>query len=142
VTDETPDKPETPEVVGGPASPAGGLPGLGDLGGLLASAQEAVSAQAEIVNREVEGSAGGGVVTVRMIGNGEVVGVTIAPEVVDPDEVEMLQDLVLAALHDATAKVTELQRQALGAFGNFDLSSLGRMLGGLGGLGGPGTSGR
>ncbi|HLT68826.1 MAG TPA: YbaB/EbfC family nucleoid-associated protein [Acidimicrobiales bacterium] len=142
MTDETPDTPETPEVVGGPVPPAGGLPGLGDLGGLLASAQEAVSAQAEIVNREVEGTAGGGVVTVRMTGNGEVVGVTISPEVVDPDDVEMLQDLVLAALHDATAKVTELQREALGVFGNLDLSGLGQMLGGLGGLGRPGESGR
>ena len=142
MTDETPDTPETPEVVGGPVPPAGGLPGLRDLGGLLASAQEAVSAQAEIVNREVEGTAGGGVVTVRMTGNGEVVGVTISPEVVDPDDVEMLQDLVLAALHDATAKVTELQREALGVFGNLDLSGLGQMLGGLGGLGRPGESGR
>jgi nucleoid-associated protein EbfC len=55
--------------------------------------------------------------------------VTIAPEVVDPDEVEMLQDLVVAALHDATAQVTAIQRKALGALGGFDL-------GGIGGLGG------
>jgi DNA-binding YbaB/EbfC family protein len=107
-----------------------GMSGLGDLGGLLESAQEALAAQAEAANEVVEGSAGGGVVRVTMSGTGEVQAVTIDPEVVDPDEVEMLQDLVVAALHDATAKVAEIQRQALGAFGGFDI-------GGLGGLGGP-----
>jgi nucleoid-associated protein EbfC len=106
-----------------------GMSGLGDLGGLLESAQEALAAQAEAADQVVEGSAGGGVVKVTMSGTGEVQGVTIAPEVVDPDEVEMLQDLVVAALHDATAQVTAIQRKALGALGGFDL-------GGIGGLGG------
>jgi nucleoid-associated protein EbfC len=106
------------------------LGGMGDLGGLLESAQAAFSAQARAAEQVVEGSAGGGVVTVEMSGAGEVRSVTLAPEVVDPDEIEMLQDLIVAALHDAAAKVTALQREALGAFGDLDL-------GGLGGLGSP-----
>jgi DNA-binding YbaB/EbfC family protein len=123
--------------------PSAGLPGLpdlpgmggglGDLGGLLESAQAAFSAQARAAEQVVEGSAGGGVVTVEMSGAGEVRSVTLAPEVVDPDEVEMLQDLIVAALHDAAARVTALQREALGAFGDLDLGGLG----GAGGVGGP-----
>jgi nucleoid-associated protein EbfC len=105
---------------------------------LLASAQEALAAQAEAVNQSVEGSAGGGVVKVRMSGGGEVTGLEIDPDVVDPDEVEMLQDLVLAALRDASRKVTELQQQALEALGQIDLGALGGSLGGL--LGGDPTS--
>ena len=125
------------EVAGGPA---GGIPGLGDLGdlagglggleGLLESAQEALSAQAAAAEEVIEGTAGGGVVVARMSGAGEVLSLTISPDVVDPDDVEMLQDLVVAALHDAAVKVTALQRQALGAFGGMDL-------GGLGGFGAP-----
>jgi nucleoid-associated protein EbfC len=112
-----------------------GMSGLGDLGGLLESAQEALAAQAEAANEVVEGSAGGGVVRVTMTGTGEVEAVSIDPEVVDPEEVEMLQDLVVAALHDATAKVAEIQRQALGAFGGFDIGGLGGPSGGPAGLG-------
>jgi DNA-binding YbaB/EbfC family protein len=117
-----------------------GMPGLGDmgdLGGLLESAQAALSAQARAAEQVVEGSAGGGVVTVEMTGTGEVRSVSLAPEVVDPDEVEMLQDLIVAALHDAAVRVTALQREALGAFGDLDLGGMG----GMGGLGGPGGSG-
>jgi DNA-binding YbaB/EbfC family protein len=102
---------------------------------LLASAQEALAAQADAVNQTVEGSAGGGVVKVEMTGGGEVTGLVISPEVVDPDDVEMLQDLVLAALRDANTKAAALQRQALGAFGQLDLGDLGGSLGGaLGGM--------
>jgi DNA-binding YbaB/EbfC family protein len=137
------DTPEVPEVVGGPETP--GMAGeLGDLGGLLASAQQAMSAQAEAARTSVEGSAGGGVVTVTMTGTGEVTDVTIAPEVVDPDDVEMLQDLIVAALHDAGLKVTEMQREAMGALGGLDIGSLGDMFGGLAGGGGtdPDDAGR
>jgi DNA-binding protein YbaB len=76
------------------------------------------------------------VVTVEMAGTGEVRSITLAPEVVDPEDIEMLQDLIVAALHDASHKVTVLQRDALGALGGLDLDGLGGALGGL--LGGPG----
>jgi nucleoid-associated protein EbfC len=109
-----------------------GTPGLGDLGGLLESAQQAFSAQAKAATEIVEGSAGGGVVTVEMTGGGEVTAVRLASEVVDPDDIEMLQDLIVAALHDAGLKVTELQRKALGTLGGLDVGGLGEMFGGLG----------
>jgi len=133
------DTPEVPEVVSGPGAPAGpdATPGAGGFGDLLASAQQAMSAQAEAAAQIVEGTAGGGVVTVEMTGAGEVRAVRLSPEVVDPDDVEMLQDLIVAALHDAGLKVTELQRQALGAFGGLDLGGLGDMFGGSDA--GPGT---
>jgi nucleoid-associated protein EbfC len=118
-----------------PDAGAGGLGALGDLGGLLESAQQAFSAQARAAEQVVTGTAGGGVVRVEMTGTGEVRSITLAPEVVDPDDIEMLQDLIVAALHDAGLEVTALQRRALGALGDLDL-------GGLGGLGGiPGASG-
>jgi hypothetical protein len=137
----------TPHVAGG-AAPAGrgadpGGPGdLGGLGDLLASAQQAISAQAETARTTVEGSAGGGVVTVTMTGAGEVTAVRIAPEVVDPDDVEMLQDLVVAALHDAGLRATELQRRAMGVLGGLDMSGLGDVLGGLAGARGPDEPGQ
>jgi DNA-binding YbaB/EbfC family protein len=126
----TPDAPRVPRVAGGEPSAGAATPG-GALGGLLESAQQAFSAQAQAAQQVVEGSAGGGVVSVTMTGSGEVTAVTLAPEVVDPDDIEMLQDLIVAALHDAGLKVTDLQRQALGALGVLDLGGLGDMLGGL-----------
>jgi nucleoid-associated protein EbfC len=124
----TPDDPRPPDATGG------------GLGGLLESAQQAFSAQEQAARQVVEGTAGGGVVSVTMTGSGEVTSVTLAPEVVDPGDIEMLQDLIVAALHDAGLKVTELQRQALGALGGLDLGGLGDMLGGLtGGASGAGT---
>lgn len=102
-----------------------------DLGGLLESAQQAFSAQAQAAAQIVQGTAGGGVVTVDMTGNGEVTAVKLAPEVVDPADIEMLQDLIVAALRDAGLQVTDLQRQALGALGGLDMGSLGDMFGGL-----------
>jgi DNA-binding YbaB/EbfC family protein len=96
---------------------------------LLESAQQAVSAQARAADEVVEGTAGGGVVSVEMTGSGEVRSVTLSRDVVDPDDVDMLQDLIVAALHDAGLKVTALQRQALGALGDLDLGGLGGTLG-------------
>jgi DNA-binding YbaB/EbfC family protein len=122
MTDPT-DRPdaEVPEVLPGAL---GDPAALGDLGGLLESAQQAFTAQAEAATKIVEGSAGGGVVTVAMTGAGEVRSVRLAPEVVDPEDIDMLQDLIVAALHDAGLKVTELQRQALGALGGLGLGDI------------------
>jgi len=105
---------------------------MGDLGGLLESAQQALTAHAQAAEQVVTGTAGGGVVTVEMTGAGEVRSVTLAPEVVDPADIDMLQDLIVAALHDAAHQVTELQRKALGALGG-----LGDILGGIPGGSGP-----
>jgi DNA-binding YbaB/EbfC family protein len=87
------------------------------LGSLLAEAQKLMAAQAAAADIEVEGVAGGGVVRITTTGAGQALKVTIAPEVVDPDDVGMLEDLVLAALHDVNARLVEIQRQALGPLG-------------------------
>ena len=63
----------------------------------------------------VEASAGGGMVTVQMSGNKTVLGVRIDPEVVDKDDVEMLQDLVTAAVNEASRKVDEEAQSQLGS---------------------------
>ncbi len=90
----------------------------------MAAAQDAL---AEAV---VEGSAGGGMVKATATGAGELQGVSISPEVVDPDDVEMLEDLVLAAVSDALRRAQELQAERMGAVtGGIDLGGLGGVLG-------------
>jgi DNA-binding YbaB/EbfC family protein len=105
-----------------------------DLGNLLSQAmemqQQVMAAQAHAADTEVEGVAGGGAVRVVVTGAMEFRTVEISPAAVDPADVEMLQDLVLAALHDAVARVNELQEQSLGGFGDaLAGSGLGGMLG-------------
>ena len=85
-------------------------------------------AQADAASKTVEGSAGGGLVKVTLTGGGDPVSVSIAPEAVDPDDLSLLEDLVLAALRDAVVKAQALQKSAMGDFG--DLGGLGKMLGG------------
>ncbi len=116
---DAPDQPDHPDS--GSSLPA--LPGLDalggeGLGGLLAQAQELMAAQAQAAEREVEGVAGGGVVRIRATGTGQVLGVTIDPAAVDPDDVGMLEDLVLAALHDVNARLQDVQREAMGPLGD------------------------
>jgi len=103
------------------------LPGGFDMGSLMQSAQQMMQAQSQAAEQEVVGSAGGGAVEVTMTGGGEFLSVKIAATAVDPNDVDMLEDLVLAALNDAAAQVEEVQQ---GAMGGVDLGSLG----GLGGL--------
>jgi DNA-binding YbaB/EbfC family protein len=69
--------------------------------------------QAELEQTEVEGTAGGGMVKVTANGKQDIVSITIDPEVVDPDDVEMLQDLILAAVSQARAKAQELQTEKM-----------------------------
>jgi hypothetical protein len=71
-------------------------------------------AQAQLADETVEGTAGGGAVTVVMTGTQEAQSVRIAPDAVDPTDVETLQDLVLAATRDALAKSKELASAKLG----------------------------
>jgi len=98
------------------------------MGALLEQAQQMseqlMAAQAEAAATVVEGQSGGGAVRIEVTGAGEFVSVKIAPGAVNPDDVEMLEDLVLAALHDATKNMGE----AAGG-GDLDLGSLD--LGGL-----------
>ena len=101
------------------ADDAGGLPDLSAvspdaMGDLLEQAQKMMEAQQAASEREIEGVAGGGMVRVRTTGTGEVLSVSIDPQVVDPDDVAMLEDLVVAALHDMNAQLLEIQREAMG----------------------------
>jgi nucleoid-associated protein EbfC len=108
----------------------GGMP---DLQALMMQAQkmqaQMQSAQDELAKAEVTGSAGGGLVRVLMLGTGELTAVTIDPEVVDPDDVETLQDLIIAAVRDASHAVGELAAEKMGPLAGGA---------GLGGLGLPG----
>jgi len=78
--------------------------------------EQMMKAQEELAHKTIEGTAGGGVVTVVVNGQKSVLSVTIKPEAVDPEDVEMLQDLVLTAVNDALAKAEELANQDMGKF--------------------------
>jgi DNA-binding YbaB/EbfC family protein len=78
--------------------------------------QQMMKAQEELEGKIVEGSAGGGVVQVKANGHKKVLSITIKPEAVDPDDVDMLQDLVLAAVNDAIGKAEELANKDMGQF--------------------------
>lgn len=73
-------------------------------------------AQEQLGEKKIEGTAGGGMVTVVVTGHKEIVDVVIKPEVVDPDDIEMLQDLILAATNDALKKADEITNQTMGQF--------------------------
>ena len=87
--------------------------------------QQMAAAQAKLADSEVRGTAGGGLVTVTATGTGEVTAIKIDPRAVDPDDVETLEDLVLAALNNAAESVRALTEQTMGP-----------LTAGLGGLGG------
>lgn len=108
-------------------------PGGFDMQQIFAAAQQALSAQQELANSEVTGTAGGGAVRAVVSGVGQLVDVTIDPSVIDPadpaETAATIADLVLAAVRDAWEAAVDLQQRQLGA--------LGGGLGGLGGFGGP-----
>lgn len=79
--------------------------------------EEAMRASQEVDESEVEGQASGGLVKVTLKGNKTPVSITIDPSVVDADDVEMLEDLILAALSDASSKADDLKQEKLGRFG-------------------------
>ena len=89
-----------------------------DLQAALAQAQmmqqKLLEAQQQIAQTQVEGQSGGGLVKVRLDGNGQVVGVTIDPSVVDPNDVETLEDLVIGALTNAGENMRETVKAILG----------------------------
>jgi DNA-binding YbaB/EbfC family protein len=93
--------------------------------------QQLMSAQQELAAAEVEGSAGGGLVTAVVSGSGELRSLTIDPKVVDPEDVETLADLIVAAVRDATGNAQGLAARKMGPLA-------GGLGGDLGGLGLPG----
>jgi DNA-binding YbaB/EbfC family protein len=115
------------------------MPQPPNIGALLQQAQkmqeEMMAAQEKLRDELVEASAGGGMVKVTMSGDLELKSLAIDPDAVDPEDVEMLQDMVMAAINEALRQATELQGKLTGASGMDPAAAL-DALGGLGGLGG------
>lgn len=116
-------------------------PGGFDLSQLMLQAQQMqdgiARAQQELAESTVEGTSGGGLVTATLTGTGELVGLVIKPEAVDPADTETLADLVIAAVRDARHEVAELTEQLMGPV----TGGLGDLAGGLGMPGLPGLPG-
>ena len=125
-----PNAPDTPDAsmpdLGALLGGAGGG-GMPDLGSLMEQAQQMLAGAQEAAAEVVEGSSGGGMVKIEVDGGFNVHSVSIDPSVVDPNEVEMLNDLVLAALRDASSQLQDSQSDAMGGM---DLGGLGGLLGG------------
>jgi DNA-binding YbaB/EbfC family protein len=84
-----------------------------------------VKAQEEVAAMVIEGTAGGGIVTASLNGKQELESITLAPEVVDPEDIEMLQDLIVAAVNDAQRKLQEITQQKMSAVtGNIQIPGL------------------
>ena len=107
---------------------------------MLAQQQEA---QEKLKEERIEATAGGGMVKVVVTGDMRVHALEIDPDAVDPEDVEMLQDMVIAALNEALRSAEEVQQKAMGAAGGGDFDPMSALdaLGGLGGLGGGGGGG-
>ena len=106
--------------------------------------EEMAAAQEKLKEEKVDASAGGGMVKVVATGEGRLESIAIDPDAVDPEDVELLQDMVLAAVNEALRQADDLREKAMGDTAGFDpmeaLGSLG-LGGGLGGMGGGGPAG-
>jgi len=109
----------------------GGFPGgmPGNMNNLMKQAQrmqrQMEEAQQKMEETEVEATAGGGAVTVKVSGKKEILSVKLQEEVVDPDDIEMLEDLIVAATNEALRKIEEMNQ-----------ANMAKFTGGMGGLGG------
>ena len=122
MTDQTPDPDDLTSLLGGAAP---------DLGGLLEQAQQMMQNAASAADSVVEGVATGGLVKIEVDGHFDFKSVKIDPAAVDTEDLTMLEDLVLAALRDATNQLQQGQQGLLGGLdlGGLDLGGLGGMLG-------------
>lgn len=110
---------------GGGGAGGGGM----NMNSMLARAQkmqaDMAAAQAEVEAAEVEAAAGGGAVTVRVSGAKKILGIKISPDAVDPDDIEMLEDLITAAVNEALSKADDLMQQKMGGLtGGMDLGGM------------------
>ena len=109
----------------------GGFPGgmPGNMNNLMKQAQrmqrQMEEKQQELENKDFTAAAGGGAVSVTVSGKKEITAITLQPEVVDPDDIEMLQDLIIAAANEALRQMEAASQEVMGS-----------LAGGLGGLGG------
>jgi len=106
-------------------SKRGGFPGMGGFGGMNINQikKEAKKMQAdleknqeELATKEFDATAGGGAISVKVTGNKEIKEITIKKEVVDPEDVEMLQDLIITCINEALRKVDSAQAAQLGKY--------------------------
>lgn len=100
------------------SSRGGGFGGQPNMQQLMKQAQkmqqQLADAQAELAEAEVTGTAGGGLVSATMSGSGELKAIVIDPRAVDPEDIETLQDLIVAAVRDANRAVSELAAEKMG----------------------------
>jgi DNA-binding YbaB/EbfC family protein len=94
--------------------------GMGNMQNMMKQVQkmqkQMEQAAVELGTKEFEGTAGGGMVSITLNGNKEVTKVALKPEVVDPDDIEMLQDLIIVATNEAIRKVEETSNNTMGQF--------------------------
>ncbi len=106
--------------------PGGAMPG--NMNNLMKQAQrmqrQMEESQKELEEKEITAAAGGGAVEVTINGKKEILKVKLSPEVVDPDDIEMLEDLIVAATNEAIRQIEELSQE-----------SMSKITGGLGGFG-------
>ena len=112
----------------------GGRGGAPDMRKLMQAAQQMQAqvqqAQAELAEQEFEGTAGGGVVTAVVTGEGKLIAVTFDPSVLDPDDPELVGDLVVAAVNQANEAAQAATAEAMGGVAGLDMGGLGGLLGG------------
>lgn len=103
----------------------GGFGGMGNMQQLMRQAQkmqeDMMAAKEQLADTEVTGTAGGGMVEITMTCDKKVTAVTIKPEVCDPDDTEMLEDLIIAAFNDAADQADKESQDKLGAFAGMGL---------------------
>ncbi len=108
----------------------GGFPGIpgGNMQQLMRQAQkmqqQMLALQEDLDKREYEGTAGGGAVSCKVSGKRELLSLTIEPDAVDPDEVEMLQDMIVAAVNDALKKGEETREREMQKIGGAGMGGL------------------
>ncbi len=106
--------------------PGGGMPG--NMNNLMKQAQrmqrQMEETQKELEEKEITTTAGGGAVEVTMNGKKEILKIKLSPEVVDPDDIEMLEDLIMAATNEAIRQIEDISQE-----------SMSKITGGLGGFG-------
>lgn len=96
------------------------MKGMGNMGNMMRQMQQMqkkmMKAQDELLAMEFEASSGGGMVTVTANGSREILDITIAEEVVDPEDIEMLQDLIVAATNEVMKEIEATTEQKMGQF--------------------------
>ena len=108
----------------------GGFPGIpgGNMQQLMRQAQKMqqmmMQKQEELDAREYEGTAGGGAVACKVSGKRQLIALTIAPDAVDPDDVEMLQDMIVAAVNDALKKGEETREHEMSRIGGAGMGGM------------------